>query len=256
MESEGVMARSSFLIFGDIVAAAASDVAGTELFVPVGHTDMVGNRGRTSVRTSLTPTYSSTGRGASSRGSTVTTVDVSAGVDLLAAGSVDPHFRMDPVRVGEATENVRRAFAAADPRYAEAYATNADASRRELDGLTEPTVRSRTTHRGVSSPEDGSTVRAPARVCLDPLPAVAAVRPRATSDDACARRCVTVAAFDLVPFTVVAVTVAIGLRPRGGVEAHERVDEEAERAKQERRDSPDATAPSTSGGVDRDGERD
>lgn len=49
----------------------------------------------------------------------------------------DPHFWMDPLRVKEAVENVRRGVADVDPDNADAYAENAAAFERELDALHE-----------------------------------------------------------------------------------------------------------------------
>jgi zinc transport system substrate-binding protein len=55
------------------------------------------------------------------------------------AGTVDPHFWMDPLRVGSAVENVRRGLAAVDAAGADAYATNAGRLRTRLTGLHERT---------------------------------------------------------------------------------------------------------------------
>ena len=50
---------------------------------------------------------------------------------------MDPHFWMDPLRVADAVENVRRGLADADPDGADAYAANADAFRTRLEDLHE-----------------------------------------------------------------------------------------------------------------------
>jgi zinc transport system substrate-binding protein len=103
-------------------------------------------------------------------GSDVATVDVSAGLELLEAGGghddhgdghegdagdhddhgdeqeddhddhrhgegMDPHFWMDPLRVGEAVGNVRRGLVDVDAESADAYADNAETLRGALDEL-------------------------------------------------------------------------------------------------------------------------
>lgn len=50
---------------------------------------------------------------------------------------MDPHFWMDPLRVKEATGNVRQGLVDVDPDNADTYAENAEAFRSELDGLHE-----------------------------------------------------------------------------------------------------------------------
>ena len=50
---------------------------------------------------------------------------------------MDPHFWMDPLRVADAVENVRRGLADVDPDGADAYAANADAFRTRLEDLHE-----------------------------------------------------------------------------------------------------------------------
>ena len=97
----------------------------------------------------------------------VATVDASAGLDLLEPGGnhddgheeegthdgheeegthdgghdhgegMDPHFWMDPLRVADAVENVRRGLTDVDPDGADAYAANADAFRTRLEDLHE-----------------------------------------------------------------------------------------------------------------------
>jgi zinc transport system substrate-binding protein len=102
-------------------------------------------------------------------GSEVTTVDASADVDLLEAGTdhdhggdeehadehhddedehhdeedghdrhgagMDPHFWTDPLRVKRAVDTVQGGFADVDPDNADAYAENAAAFRHDLDDL-------------------------------------------------------------------------------------------------------------------------
>ncbi|WP_152041013.1 metal ABC transporter solute-binding protein, Zn/Mn family [Salinigranum salinum] len=215
-EPDAPVARASFFVFGDVVDAVAGDVASAELLVPVGQHGHGWEPGP-SVREAIDdadlfvhgmegfqPWADRILSDLAADGSAVTTVDVSAGLDLLAAGggdhhdgaeedhqedadyhdgaeeghqedadhhdqtgedhqedadhhdqtgedhqedadhhdedhrhagSTDPHFWMDPIRVGEAAENVRRGLAAVDPANADAYATNADAFRRDLDAL-------------------------------------------------------------------------------------------------------------------------
>jgi zinc transport system substrate-binding protein len=109
-------------------------------------------------------------------GAGVKTVDVSTGLNLLEAGKehtdekhtgdehtddehtddehtddehtddehtddhgsgMDPHFWMDPLRVKEATGNVRQGFVDIDPENADAYVANAEAFRGQLDMLHE-----------------------------------------------------------------------------------------------------------------------
>jgi zinc transport system substrate-binding protein len=48
---------------------------------------------------------------------------------------MDPHFWMDPVRVKQATDNVRQGLADVDPDNADAYTENAEAFQRELEDL-------------------------------------------------------------------------------------------------------------------------
>ena len=50
---------------------------------------------------------------------------------------MDPHFWMDPLRVADAVENVRRGLADVDPDNADAYAANADGFRTRLEDLHE-----------------------------------------------------------------------------------------------------------------------
>jgi zinc transport system substrate-binding protein len=183
-EPEAPVASASFFVFGDVVDAVAGDVADAELLVPIGqhgHGWEPGPSVREAIDDADLFAHGMTGfqpwadrilSDLAADGSAVTPIDVSAGLDLLAAGdgdhhdgaeedshgekgedahdhaeedshdeghvhagSTDPHFWMDPIRVGEAAENVRRGLAAVDPANADAYAANADAFRRELGAL-------------------------------------------------------------------------------------------------------------------------
>jgi zinc transport system substrate-binding protein len=169
--ADGATARSSFFVFGDLTAQVAGDAATTELLVPVGqhgHGWEPGPRIREDVRGAdlfvhgmpgFQPWVDAITRDLAADGAGVTTVDASDGVDLLAVDSgrghereethdghddeephdhgagADPHFWMDPLRVMDAVENVRRGLVAVDGGNAAAYAENADALRTRLDGL-------------------------------------------------------------------------------------------------------------------------
>jgi ABC-type Zn uptake system ZnuABC Zn-binding protein ZnuA len=71
-------------------------------------------------------------------------VDASAGLTsrtpqpgepALAAGETDPHFWLDPVLAKQYVENIRNAFATADPAGAAEYAANAESYTAKLDEL-------------------------------------------------------------------------------------------------------------------------
>jgi zinc transport system substrate-binding protein len=158
----GRTARSSFFVFGDLTARVAGDAATAELLVPVGqhgHGWEPGPRVREAIHDADLLVHGMSGfqpwvdgvlDDLAADGSDVTTVDASAGVDLLAVGSdhdhekhhderhgggADPHFWMDPLRVKDAVGNVRRGLVDVDAVNADAYAGNADAVRGRLDAL-------------------------------------------------------------------------------------------------------------------------
>ena len=186
----GPVARSSFFVFDGITAPVAGDAATAELLVPVGqhgHGWEPGPRIREEIRGAdlfvhgmpgFQPWVDDITRDLAADGGDVSTVDASAGIDLLATGSedehagegthdgdegphddggegthdhgdgADPHFWMDPLRVQEAVGNVRRELTAVDEGAADAYAANADALRTRLDDLHD---------RIASTVADGST---------------------------------------------------------------------------------------------------
>lgn len=158
--------RSSFFVFGDLAARIAGDAATAELLVPVGqhgHGWEPGPRVREEIHEAdlfvhgmpgFQPWVDDIVHDLAADGADVTTVDASAGIDLLAVGSghghgeaddhetehgdgADPHFWMDPLRVKEAAENVRRGMADIDEEDADAYAANATALQDRLDTLHE-----------------------------------------------------------------------------------------------------------------------
>jgi zinc transport system substrate-binding protein len=161
--TDGAVARSSFFVFGDLTAQVAGDAATAELLVPVGqhgHGWEPGPRIREKISGAdlfvhgmpgFQPWVDDITRDLAADGADVTTVDASAGIDLLATGSghdhaseeshdehgdgADPHFWMDPLRVTDAVGNVRRGLTAVDEGNADAYAENADTVRARLDDL-------------------------------------------------------------------------------------------------------------------------
>jgi len=165
-------ARSSFFVFDDLTARVAGDVATAELLVPVGqhgHGWEPGPRVREEIHgadlfvhgmSGFQPWVDDILDDLAPDGSDATTVDASAGVDLLAVGSghdhghgeshddhanreshddhgdgADPHFWMDPLRVKHAVGNVRQGLTAVDEGNADTYAENADTLRTQLDDL-------------------------------------------------------------------------------------------------------------------------
>ena len=182
-ESDTTTARASFFVFGDLTERVAGETAVTDLLVPVGqhgHGWEPGPSVREDIRDadlfvhgmpSFQPWVDDIKTDLDADSPDVSTVDVSAGLDLLAAGGgheddhteehheddhteerhdgdhtetghdhgsgMDPHFWMDPLRVKTATDTVRQALVDIDPDNADAYAENADAFRDELDTLHE-----------------------------------------------------------------------------------------------------------------------
>ena len=172
--SAGVTAQSTFFVFGDVAAQVAGDTATAELLVPLGqhgHGWEPGPRVRQDIRDAdvlfhgmdgFQPWVGDIAGDLAADGADVTTVDVSADVDLLAAGAshdhgdgkkeeqtheeggddhddgaVDPHFWMDPTRVRTAVGTVREALADVDTDDADAYADNAEAFGERLAALDE-----------------------------------------------------------------------------------------------------------------------
>jgi len=180
----GPVARSSFFVFDGITARVVGDAATAELLVPVGqhgHGWEPGPRIREEIRGAdlfvhgmpgFQPWVDDITRDLAADEGTVTAVDASAGIDLLATGSehdhaseaahddggggqthdhgdgADPHFWMDPLRMQEAVGNVRRELTALDEGAADAYAENAETFRARLDDLHD---------RIASTVADGST---------------------------------------------------------------------------------------------------
>ena len=173
-DSDLTTARASFFVFGDITERVADETAATDLLVPVGqhgHGWVPGPSVREDIRDadlfvhgmpSFQPWVDDIRTDLEADSPGVSTVDVSAGLDLLAAGGghdgdhteehhdgdhtetghdhgsgMDPHFWMDPLRVKTATDTVRQALVDIDPDNADAYAENAEAFRDELDALHE-----------------------------------------------------------------------------------------------------------------------
>ncbi|MEF8863159.1 MAG: metal ABC transporter substrate-binding protein [Haloarculaceae archaeon] len=168
--SDRVTARASFFVFGDVATRVAGDTAVADLLVPIGQHGHGWEPGP-SVREDIhdaalfvhgmegfQPWVDSIRGDLGADGADVTTVDASAGLDLLEAGGhgddhegenheeeedhdhgsgVDPHFWMDPGRVTEAVGNVRQGFVDVDTDNAGSYAENAESFRSELDELHE-----------------------------------------------------------------------------------------------------------------------
>ncbi|WP_144904116.1 metal ABC transporter substrate-binding protein [Halobellus captivus] len=196
--------QSSFFVFGDVVGTVAGDVADTGLLVPIGqhgHGWEPGPRVREAIHDASLLVHGPVGfqpwvddilGDLEADGSGVRTVDISTGLDLLAAADghdhgddeehgeethhtdsnehdevheggpddehgaehtadhsdegreeddhgaeADPHFWMDPVRLGESAGTVRDALVDVDSEHADAYETNAETYRTELDALDE-----------------------------------------------------------------------------------------------------------------------
>jgi len=184
-EPDGTTAQASFFVFGDLTNQVAGEAATADLLVPIGqhgHGWEPGPSVREDIRdadlfvhgmTSFQPWVDDIKTDLEADEAGVTTVDVSAGLNLLAAGEghdhgdhdeehdgdhdekhdeehdeehdekhdhgsgMDPHFWMDPLRVKEATGNVRQGLVDVDPDNADTYAENAEAFRSELDSLHE-----------------------------------------------------------------------------------------------------------------------
>lgn len=151
-ESDDTTAQASFFVFGDIAAQIAGDTAVADLLVPIGqhgHGWEPGPSVREDIRDAdlfvhgingFQPWADDIKADLEADDSDVTTVDVSAGLDLLEAGEdhgsgMDPHFWMDPLRVKEATGNVRQGFVDVDPDNTDAYAENVEALGSDLDDL-------------------------------------------------------------------------------------------------------------------------
>ena len=171
--SDEATARASFFVFGDVAERVAGSAAESALLVPVGqhgHGWEPGPRVREEIRgadlfvhgmAGFQPWVDDIRTDLEADGSEVTTVDASADVDLLEAGTdhdhggdeeedghhdeedehdrhgagMDPHFWMDPLRVKPAVDTVEEGFAGVDPDNADAYAENAEAFRSDLDDL-------------------------------------------------------------------------------------------------------------------------
>jgi zinc transport system substrate-binding protein len=178
--SDEATARASFFVFGDVAERVAGSAAESALLVPVGqhgHGWEPGPRVREEIRgadlfvhgmAGFQPWVDDIRTDLEADGSEVTTVDASADVDLLEAGTdhdhggdeeedghhdeedghhdeedehdrhgagMDPHFWTDPLRVKPAVDTVREGFADVDPDNADAYAENAEAFRSDLDDL-------------------------------------------------------------------------------------------------------------------------
>lgn len=166
-EPDATTARASFFVFGDITEQVAGGSATADLLVPVGqhgHGWEPGPSVREDIRDAdlfvhgmngFQPWVDDIKADLKADDPGLTAVDASAGLDLLAAGEghdrgehdeehdeehddgsgIDPHFWMDPLRVKEATGNIRRGLADVDPDNADAYAENAEAFRSELEDL-------------------------------------------------------------------------------------------------------------------------
>jgi len=172
-EPDGPTAQASFFVFGDITARVAGEAAAADLLVPVGqhgHGWEPGPSVREDVRNAdllvhgmerFQPWVDDIRSDLEADGADVTAVDVTAGVDLLAAGgehdhgeggheeeagghdhekedggaAMDPHFWMDPLRVRDAVGTVREGFAGVDPDNAGTYADNAEEFGAELENL-------------------------------------------------------------------------------------------------------------------------
>lgn len=169
-EPAATTAQASFFVFGDLTEQVAGETASADLLVPIGqhgHGWEPGPSVREDIRdadlfvhgmTGFQPWVDDIKTDLEADGADVTTVNASAGLDLLEAGEghdhddehddehdgehdhgsgMDPHFWMDPLRVKEATGNVRQGLVDVDPDNADAYAENAEAFRDELDALHE-----------------------------------------------------------------------------------------------------------------------
>lgn len=160
-ESDGeTRSQSSFFVFGDLAAAVAGEVATAETLVPIGqhgHGWEPGPDLQSTVFESDLFIYGMDGfqpwaddvvDNIRADDLDVTPVPVGRGVDLIERGerhahedenreTVDPHFWLDPVRMVDALEAVRTAFAERDEANAEAYEANAEAYREELEALHE-----------------------------------------------------------------------------------------------------------------------
>ena len=180
-EPNETTSQASFFVFWDLTEQVADETATTDLLVPLGqhgHGWEPGPSVREDIRnadlfvhgmTGFQPWVDDIKTDLEVDGADVTTIDVSAGLDLLEAGGgndhgeheeghdgeqdeeqteehddehdhgsgMDPHFWMDPLRVKEATGNVRQAFVDLDSDNADAYTENAETFRAELDSLHE-----------------------------------------------------------------------------------------------------------------------
>lgn len=165
-ESDGeTRSQSSFFVFGDLAAAVAGEVATAETLVPIGqhgHGWEPGPDLQSTVFESDLFIYGMEGfqpwaddvvDNIRADDLDVTPVPVGRGVDLIEHGerdahedeghedenheTVDPHFWLDPLRMVDALEAVRAAFAERDETNAEAYEANAEAYREELETLHE-----------------------------------------------------------------------------------------------------------------------
>ncbi|GCF14528.1 adhesin [Haloarcula mannanilytica] len=194
-ESTAVSAQATFFVFGDIASQVAGEAATADLLVPIGqhgHGWEPGPSVRTDIREAdllvhgmdgFQPWVDDITGDLEADGADVSTIDVTAEVDLLSAGGghddghegehtahhdeethhgeatadvdhdhdsdADPHFWMDPLRVKDAVGTVRDGFADSDPDSGGAYQTNAAAFRSDLDDLhqrLESTVAEATTH--------------------------------------------------------------------------------------------------------------
>ncbi|MEF8779176.1 MAG: metal ABC transporter substrate-binding protein [Haloferacaceae archaeon] len=171
--SDETVAAASFFVFGDVASHVTGDAAEANLLVPVGqhgHGWEPGPSVREDIHSAdlfvhgmpgFQPWVDEVKGDLEADDADVTTVDASAGIDLLSAGDdhddhdddtgdhdddtgdhddrsgMDPHFWMDPLRVEEAVGNVRRGLVDVDPDGAESYAENAESFRNDLDELHE-----------------------------------------------------------------------------------------------------------------------
>ena len=177
-EESADTAQASFFVFGDIASEVAGDAASTGLLVPIGqhgHGWEPGPRVREDIYNTNLFVHGMPGfqpwvddilGDLDADGAEVTPLDVSADVDLLAAGAdhdehgethsddhheeahtddhheeshdhgpMDPHFWMDPLRVRDAVGTVEQGLAGVDEENAQTYADNAEAYRARLDDL-------------------------------------------------------------------------------------------------------------------------
>lgn len=183
----GPTTQASFFVFENIAANIAGDATETGLLVPIGqhgHGWEPGPRVRDDIHAAqlfvhgmdgFQPWVDSITGDLDADGSDVKTVDVSADVDLLAAGEghddehsahdnsidtekshsedehhseteheqnahderMDPHFWMDPLRVKDAASTVQQGLADVDGENATTYSTNAAQFKSQLDALHE-----------------------------------------------------------------------------------------------------------------------